>query len=104
MSVAFQYCQKYETLSPGFALAETKGNRALEIVRVSAVTIKERPTPEDYFEYQEFIVTLVTADGKFVFYIGEDNRFINILKTAFGDKVHMPFGYFRVGGARIKLF
>ncbi|MDP2797400.1 MAG: hypothetical protein Q8N94_07825 [Methanoregula sp.] len=104
MSVAFQYCQKYETMPPEFALAETKGNRAIENLRISAVDMKEKPSHKGSMEYQEFIMTVQSADGKFEFYIGEDDRFINILKAACGDRVHMPFGYFRAGGVRIKLF
>ena len=49
-------------------------------------------------------MTVQSADGKFEFHIGEDDRFINILKAAYGEKVHMPFGYFKTGGVRIKLF
>jgi hypothetical protein len=36
--------------------------------------------------------------------IGEDDRVIHLLRTVYGDRVHMPFGYFKVGGARIKFF
>ena len=104
MSVAFHYCQKYETMPPEFALAETKGNRAIENLRITAVNMKEKPTHKGSMEYQEFIMTVQSADGKFEFYIGEDDRFINILKAAYGDKVHMPSGYFRASGARIELF
>lgn len=104
MSVAFQYCQRYETLSPEFALAETKGNRGIENVQITAVDMKDKPTHQDSMEYHEFIMTVKSPEGKFEFHIGEDDRFVTILKTAYGEKVHMPFGYFRVGGARIKLF
>jgi len=103
MSIAFQYCQKYETMPPEFALAETKANRAIENVRISAVNLKQKPN-NGSMEYSEFIMTVQSADGKFEFHIGEDDRFINILKAAYGDKVHMPSGYYRPEGARIKLF
>ena len=103
MTVAFQYCQKYETMPPEFALAETNGNRAIENVRISAVNMKEKSN-RDSIEFAEFIMTVQSADGKFEFHIGEDDRFINILKAAYGDKVHMPFGYFKAGGVRIKFF
>ena len=104
MTVAFQYCQKYDTMPPEFVLAETKGNRAIENLRISAVNLKEKPTHKGSMEYQEFIMTVQSADGKFEFHIGEDDRFINILKAAYGDRVHMPQGYFRDGGVRIELF
>jgi len=104
MSASFQYCRKYETMSLDLALTETKGNRAIENVRISAVDLKEKPAHQGSLEYQEFIMTVQSADGKFEFHIGEDDRFITILKAAYDDRVHMPSGYFRVGGARINLF
>ena len=103
MTVAFQYCQKYETMPPEYALAETNGNRAIENVRITAVNMKEKSN-KDSIEFAEFIMTVQSADGKFEFHIGQDDRFINILKSAYGDKVHMPFGYFKAGGVRIKFF
>lgn len=103
MTVAFQYCQKYETMTPEFALAETKGNRAIENLRISEINLKEKSNKKS-IEFAEFIMTVQSADGKFEFHIGEDDRFINILKAAYGEKVHMPFGYFRAGGVRIKFF
>ena len=103
MSVAFQYCQKYEIMPPDFILAETKGNLAIANVRISAVNLKQKPD-NGSMEFSEFIMTVQSSDGKFEFHIGEDNRFINILKAAYGDKVHMPSGYYRPEGARIKLF
>jgi hypothetical protein len=103
MTVAFQYSQKYETMPPEFALAETNGNRAIENVRIFAINMKEKPN-RDSIEFSEFIMTVQSTDGKFEFHIGEDDRFINILKTAYVEKVHMPVGYFKAGGVRIKLF
>lgn len=103
MTIAFQYCQKYETMPPDLALAETNGNRAIENVRITAVNMKEKPNG-DTIEFTEFIMTVQSADGKFEFHIGEDDRFINILKAAYGEKVQMPFGYFKAGGVRIKFF
>ena len=38
------------------------------------------------------IMTVQSADVKVEFHIGEDDRFINILKATYGEKVHMPFG------------
>jgi hypothetical protein len=104
LSTAFQYCRKYETMPPDLALAETNGNLALENVRITAVNMKDKPTHKGSMEYHEFIMTVQSAEGKFEFHIGEDERFINILKAAYGDRVHMPFGYSLTGGVRIKLF
>ena len=104
MSIAFQYCKKYETMPPDLALAETKGNRAIENVRISAIGMKETPAHKGQVEYHEFVMTVQSADGKFEFYIGEDDRFITILTATYGDRVHMPPGYTRAGGVRIELF
>ena len=103
MTVAFQSCPKYETMPPEYALAETNGNRAIENLRISTINMKEKSN-RDTVEFAEFIMTVQSADGKFEFHIGEDDRFINTLKAAYGEKVHMPLGYFKAGGVRIKLF
>jgi len=104
MAVAFQYCQKYETMPPDSALAETKGNRAIDNMRISAIEMNDKATRKGSMDYHEFIMTVQSADGKFEFYIGEDDRFITILKTAYQNRVHMPVGYFSTGAVRIKLF
>jgi len=104
MSASFQYCRRYETMPPDLTLAETKGNKAIENGGISAVVLKEKPAHQASLEYQEFIMTIQSAGGKFEFYMGEDERFITILKAAYGDRVQMPSGYFRNGGARITLF
>jgi hypothetical protein len=37
--------------------------------------------------------------------IAEKERFINLLKGIYGDKVHMPFEYLsRSGGLRMKIY
>jgi hypothetical protein len=55
-------------------------------------------------EYTEFRMLIESAEGKFEYLIAEDDRFINLLKTVYGEKVHMPFGYFKAGGVRLKFF
>ncbi|MCX6692216.1 MAG: hypothetical protein NTW33_09275 [Methanoregula sp.] len=49
-------------------------------------------------------LTLTTIDGKFGFLIGEDERLIELLRQAYGTKVHLPFGYVSSIGVRIKYF
>ena len=104
MAAQFQFAQRYETMHPDQALAETPGNRALPNERISSVSLKLRDGGSGDVEYMEFKMVIDSADGKFEFMIGEDDRFINLLKHVYGEKVHMPFGYLRAGGARIKFF
>ena len=46
-------------------------------------------------EYTEFKMSVVSAAGTFEYMMAEDDRYINLLKQVYGDKVHMPFGYFK---------
>jgi predicted amidophosphoribosyltransferase len=104
MAVSFQYAKRYETMAPDAALAETPGNRAIGNDRITAVTMKLNAANQDSSGFSEFKMLIDSAEGRFEFMIGEDDRFISTLKGAYGEKVAMPFGYFRAGGARIKFF
>jgi hypothetical protein len=104
MAAQFQFAKRYDTMPPDQALAETAGNRAIPNDRISAISMKLRDTGSGEVEYTEFKMVVESADGKFEFMIGEDDRFINLLKHVYGEKVHMPFGYMRAGGVRIKFF
>jgi hypothetical protein len=55
-------------------------------------------------EYSEFKIIIESPGGKSEYMIGEDDRFINLLKMVYGERVHMPFGYFKAGGVRLKFF
>jgi hypothetical protein len=55
-------------------------------------------------EYTEFKMVVESSDGKFEYMMAEDDRYVNLVKQVYGDRVHMPFGYFKVGAARIKFF
>jgi len=104
MAAQFQFAKRYDTMAPDQALAETAGNRAIPNDRVSAISMKLRDTGSGEVEYTEFKMIIDSAEGKFEFMIGEDDRFINLLKHVYGEKVHMPFDYMRAGGVRIKFF
>jgi hypothetical protein len=104
LAASFQYAVRYETMNPDLALAETPGNVAVENARVSAINLKVKTSGSDDAEYTEFKISIETADGRFEYQIAEDDRYINLLKQVYGDKVHMPFGYFKLGAARIKFF
>jgi len=104
MAAQFQFAKRYETMPPDQALMETNGNRAIQNDRITAISLKLRDSGSGEVEYMEFKMAIDSADGKFEFMIGEDDRFINLLKHVYGDKVHMPFGYMRAGAVRIKFF
>jgi hypothetical protein len=67
------------------------------------VALQSIPPPPGV-EYTEFRIAVESADSKFEYMIAEDDRYVNLLKQVYGDRVHMPFGYFRVGAAHIKFF
>ena len=104
LSAQFGYAVRYETMNPDLALAETPGNIAVENARITAINMKLRDTGSGEVEYTEFRMSVVSADGTFEYLVAEDDRYTGLLKQVFGDKVHMPFGYFRVGVTRIKFF
>jgi len=104
MAAQFQFARRYDTMPPDQALAETPGNRAILNDRISAISMKLRDTGSGEAGYMEFKMAVESSDGKFEFMIGEDDRFINLLKNVYGEKVHMPFGYTGAGGVRIKFF
>ena len=104
ISAQFRYAVRYETMNPDMALAETPGNISVGNERITAVSMKLRDTGSGDMEYTEFRMTVESADGKFEYMIAEDDRYIILLKQVYGDRVHMPFGYIRLGVAHIKFF
>jgi hypothetical protein len=102
MAAQFRFALRYETMSPDQSLTETAGNFAIENTQITAITMKLNDSGE--IEYSEFKIIIESPGGKFEYLIGEDDRFINLLKTVYGERVHMPFGYFRAGGVRLKFF
>jgi predicted amidophosphoribosyltransferase len=104
LSAQFGYAVRYETMNPDQALVETPGNIAVENGRITAINMKLKDTGSGDVEYTEFRMSVVSADGTFEYLMAEDDRYITLLKQVYGDTVHMPFGYFRVGAARIKFF
>ena len=104
LAAQFRYAVRYETMNPDMALAETPGNISVENARITAVSMKLRDTGSGDMEYMEFRMTVESADGKFEYMMAEDDRYVNLLKQVYGDRVHMPFGYIKLGVARIKFF
>jgi predicted amidophosphoribosyltransferase len=104
LAAQFRYAVRYETMNPDMALAETPGNISVENARITAIKMKLRDTGSGEVEYTEFRMVVESADGKFEYMMAEDDRYVNLLKQVYGDKVHMPFGYFKVGVTHIKFF
>jgi hypothetical protein len=102
MAAQFRFALRYETMSPDQALTETAGNFAIENPQITAISLKLNDSGE--MEYSEFKIIIESSGGKSEYLIGEDDRFINLLKSVYGERVHMPFGYFRAGGVRLKFF
>jgi hypothetical protein len=102
MAAQFRFAIRYETMSPDQSLTETAGNFAIENPKITAISLKLNDSGE--MEYSEFKIIIESSGGKSEYLIGEDDRFINLLKSVYGERVHMPFGYFRAGGVRLKFF
>ena len=49
-------------------------------------------------EYREFKTIIDSSERKYEFMIAENERFINLSKGVYWDKVHMPFGYLSLSG------
>jgi len=104
LSAQFRYAIRYETMNPDMTLAETPGNLSVENARITAINMKLKDTGSGDMDYTEFRMSVVSADGTFDYLMAEDGRYVNLLKQVYGDKVHMPFGYVRIGVSRIKFF
>ena len=104
MSAMFQYSQRYYDMPPEKALTENPANKAIGNRSISAINMKVQESGSGGAEYSEFRMVIEGQDGKYEFMIAEDERFTNLLKEVYGDKLHMPIGYFSKAGMRIKLF
>ena len=104
MSAMFQYSQRYFSISPDQALAENPGNRGIGNRSISSIKMKIQDAGAGGAEYNEFRMVIESTDGKYEFTIAEDDRFTTLLKDVYGEKLHMPHGYFSKAGVRIKLF
>jgi predicted amidophosphoribosyltransferase len=104
LSAQFRFAVRYETMNPDMALAETPGNLSVENARITAINMKLRDTGSAEIEYTEFKMVVESADGKSEYMMAEDDRYVNLLKLVYADKVHMPFGYIKLGPSRIKFF
>jgi len=102
MAASFGFAIRYEKMTPDQTLAETRGNVAIENSRITAIKMQLKDS--DNTNYREFKTVIESMDGKFEYMVAEDERFTNLLKTVYGDRLHMPPGYFSKAGVRIKFF
>ncbi len=102
MTAQLQYAKRYEGMSPDAALAETSGNTSMDNSSISAIDV--RITGDEDSTTSEFGITIRSSAGKTELLIPKDDRCIETLKAAFGDRVHMPFGYSQLGNLKIKIF
>jgi hypothetical protein len=102
MAASFGFALRYEKMSPDQTLAETTGNSAIENTRITAIKMQLKDSGN--LGYNEFKTVIESMDGKFEYIIAEDERFTNLLRTVYGERLHMPFGYFSKAGVRIKFF
>lgn len=104
LTASYQFALRYETMPVEQILAETPGNFSIENTRITAIHLKLHGGDSDDGGTREFKLFIESRDGKYEFVIAENERFVNILKEAYSDRLHMPLGYFATGGVRIKLF
>jgi len=105
LAASFGFAKRYETMAPELVIRETPGNIAIENSRISAIKMKlKEHLSSGTIEYHEFSMVIESMDGKFEYMIAEDERFTNLLKTVYGERLHMPFGYFSKAGVRIRFF
>jgi hypothetical protein len=102
MAVTFGFALRYERMVPDQVLVETPGNVAIQNSRISAIKMQLKDSGNTH--YHEFKMVIESMDGKSEYMIAEDERFTNLLKTVYGDRLHMPPGYFSKAGVRIKFF
>jgi len=96
------YARRYLQMEPGSILAETPGNFAIDNNSISEIKleIKEERTGRTVTR-SEFEIKIHSAYGKHEFRMGMDDNHVDLLKQVYGERVKMPFGYFR--GFHVKL-
>ncbi|MCW4023532.1 MAG: zinc ribbon domain-containing protein [Candidatus Bathyarchaeota archaeon] len=105
LKASFGYTQRYLTMQPDAILAETPGNYAYNNSTISEVKLKLKNlyNNNDQVQSHEFELEVKSAMGKSEFKMDENNDYVKMLKSVYGDKVKMPFGYFSKGGFNIKI-
>jgi hypothetical protein len=103
LAASFYFGKRYETMPPDQSLQETPGNFAIENQHITSIKITSVGGGTDN-DMGEFKMVIQSPGGKYEFTIAEDDRFTTLLKTAYGDRVHLPFGLFKAGLSRVRFF
>jgi hypothetical protein len=97
LKASFGYTQRYLTMPPSAALAETSGNFDVDNAGVREVKLKRKDVLQGNTESHEFELEIQAAAGKFEFRMDENNDYVKLLKQVYGERVKMPRGYFGHG-------
>jgi hypothetical protein len=90
----FGFTNRYLTMAPEAILAETPGNFALNNNAINEVKIHQKGQHDDNYNHREFEAEFKTSQGTFKYRMDENSEFTDLLKRVYGERVHMPFGYF----------
>ena len=98
LKASFGYAQRYLSMDPNAALAETLGNWAVNNGAVQEVKLhlKDINRGNDT-QVHEFELEVLSAQGRYAFRMDERNDYPQLLKQLYGERVKMPFGYFSNG-------
>lgn len=94
----YNFSQRYLTMDPNAAMAETQGNFAIDNASIREIKIqaKDEYRGGDYYQ-SEYSVEIKSAQGTYEFRMDENNQATNLLKQVYGERVKMPFGNFTAG-------
>jgi len=92
------YTQRFLTMTPNAALAETPGNIAVDNMTIREIKFH---TQENYrggeLYNSEFKVEFKSSQGNYEFQMSDDAQAVELFKQVYGDRVKMPFGYHSFG-------
>jgi hypothetical protein len=104
LAVSFGFGHRYESMPPEDALHESPGNFALGNRRISGITLELTSTKHAGLDGQELKMIIQSPDGKFEFFIAQDDRFTSLLQSTYGERVKVPPNLFSTGPVRVKFF
>jgi hypothetical protein len=98
LKASFSYSQRYLTMDPNAALAETPGNFAIphDAIREVKLKLKNINKGSDN-DIHEFEIEFISVQGQYSFRTDERNETVQLLKQTYGERLKMPFGYFSHG-------
>ncbi len=104
LKTAFTYSGKYLEMSPESIIAETPGNFAIEnsaILQIK-VDLKKDNRGSNTMQNKDFELHIETPSGTYTYRTDDNDKYTNLLKQVYGERVKMPFGYFSKGPLKIK--